>query len=341
MGVRSQSSDDRRNLVTRFQLWLLMELDRRVLVTLILLASFFALVGGSFLGLTPLREVATDQDTIESIFSAFIGAIITGTAIVVTINQLVLSQELGAVGDQYDRMREAKQFRRDVETAIGVSVSSTAPAEFLRELLAGIESQASSLGDTIETEPSDELRHGGLEYTDDLARDARAVRRSLEHSRFGTFAVISAALRFDYSAKIHDGRRLQATHANSMSAETAESLQNVLECLTLFGPSREHFKTLYFQWELINLSRALIYTAIPGLVVMVAFVMFVDETTVPGLTMGVDNLVWLTSFGYTVGVTPFVIFSAYILRIATVAKRTLAIGSFVLIEGDATDDGQR
>lgn len=332
MGTQSRRSDDSPSTAGRVRRWLLMELHRWVLAGLILIASFLALVAISFLDLTPLREVASDQDTIESLFSALIGAIITGTAIVITINQLVLSQELGAAGDQHERMRDAKQFRREVEDAIGKPVSSTDPAEFLRDILEAIEQQADTLAETVETEAQSELRDAVLEYTDSLVQDAHDVRRSLEHSQFGTFAVISAALEFNYSWKIHRGRQLRHAYGDSVSDETAESLENVQESLTVFGSSREHFKTLYFQSELISLSQALVYTAISGLIVMVAFVMFVDETTVPGITMGVDNLVWLTSFGFTVGMTPFVIFSVYILRIATVTKRTLAIGPFILME---------
>jgi len=312
--------------------WVGMRMDRWLLSSVILAGSFLTLVSLSFLDLTPLREVAADQDTIESLFSAFIGAIITGTAIVVTINQLVLSQELGSAGDQYNRMRETMTFRRDVESVLGCGVSPPAPAAFLYELLEGIESRAKELQQTVAGNSNAELCRELTEYTESVTDDTKAVKGSLENAQFGTFEVIWNALGFNYSWKLYRARRLRHEYADSMNDETDEGLEELIESLTLFGPAREHFKTLYFQWELIDLSRALLYIAIPALIVMTAFIMFVDGTTLPGRTLGVDNLVWLTCFGFTVGIAPFVVFTVYILRIVTVAKRTLAMGPAILRE---------
>ena len=66
--------------------------------------------------------------------------------------------------------------------------------------------------------------------------------------------------------------------------------------------------------------------------------MYVDATTLPGTVLGVDNLVWLTSAGFVVGISPFVVFIAYLLRIATVAKQTLAMGPFILQETERGSD---
>nr|MCH7662101.1 hypothetical protein [Euryarchaeota archaeon] len=103
-------------------------------------------------------------------------------------------------------------------------------------------------------------------------------------------------------------------------------------------PAREHFKTLYFQWELINLSRAILYAAVPALVVVAGMLMYVDVDAVSGATMGVDNLVLLTSGAFTISLIPFVILLTYILRIATVAQRTLAMGPFILRESERDAD---
>lgn len=318
---------------------LLMLANRWILTGVILLASFLTLVLLSLLELTPLRAVATEQDTIETLFAAFIGAIITGTAIVVTINQLVLSQELGAVGDQYDRMREAMTFRRDVEEIVDSGVSSPSPAGFLSNILEGIETNANTLQETVVDESSNNLSAEELDedlsaelsrYAESVAINARTVNSQLEETQFGTFEVLWNVLQFDYSRNIHRGRQLREEYQDTLSDETDEALAALVESLTVFAPAREHFKTLYFQWELINLSRALLYVAIPALIVMAGFIMFVDATTLPGEALGVDNLVWLTAGGFTVGITPFVIFMVYVLRIATVAKQTLAMGPFVL-----------
>lgn len=107
---------------------------------------------------------------------------------------------------------------------------------------------------------------------------------------------------------------------------------DLIDVLELFGPAREHFKTLYFQWEIVNLSRVLLYISVPALVIVGVVLMNLGPDVAPGTTFGIDNLVWVASAVYTVGLAPFVVFLVYVLRIATMAKRTLAMGPFILRE---------
>ncbi|MFC7113716.1 hypothetical protein ACFQH2_17050 [Natronoarchaeum sp. GCM10025703] len=314
--------------------WILLRVQRWALVGAILVIVYVALVALSTIGFSPLRTVVASANANHWIFSAFIGAIITGTSIVVTINQLVLSQELGAVGDQRERMSEAMAFRQDVEAAIQDGTSPAEPSAFLYVLLDSIEERANGLKEQIEDERDETLEETIDEYADNVIRNAQSVKANLKGAEFGTFEVIWSALDFNYSWKISRARQLRSKHAESLSDEATEEMDEMIEVLKFFGPAREHFKTLYFQWELINLSRALLYIAIPALTVMGTMLMYVDASTLPGATLGIDNLVWLISAGFVVGIAPFVVFIAFVLRITTVAKRTLAIGTFILRETD-------
>ncbi|AXR79460.1 hypothetical protein [Natrarchaeobaculum sulfurireducens] len=334
----SDSSDDSNERLGGVRLWLLLVVNRWALTGVLLGLVFVILVAASGLGLTPLREIVENQDGLEFLFSAFIGAIITGTSIVVTINQLVLSQELGAVGQQRSRMQQSMEFRRDVESTIDEDTSPPEPAAFLYELVDGVQARANELESELDDERDEELREKIADYVEDTTANARSVKDRLEDAQFGTFDVIWAALNFNYSRKIYDARKIRADHGDSLSEEAAEKIDHMIETLQLFGPAREHFKTLYFQWELINLSRALLYISVPALTVMALLIMYIDGAAVPGTTLGVDNLVWLTSAGFVVGISPFVVFIVYILRIATIAKRTLAMGPFILRESERDED---
>ncbi|MFP8951911.1 hypothetical protein ACLI4Z_02895 [Natrialbaceae archaeon A-arb3/5] len=320
------------------RLWLLLRVNRWVLTAAILAVVFAALVAASLLELTPLRVIVENQDGLEFLFSAFIGAIITGTSIVVTINQLVLSQELGAVGSQRDRMESAMSFRRDTEDLLEESASPPEPGGFLFELVDGVQMHATDLESEIQDERDEELRETVTDYVEDTNENAKSVKSDLEDAQFGTFDVIWSALNFNYSRKIYDARKIRADHEDSLSEGANEKIDELINSLQLFGPAREHFKTLYFQWELINLSRALLYISVPALTVMAFMIMYIDGGALPGTTLGVDNLVWLTSAGFVVGISPFVIFITYILRIATIAKRTLAMGPFILRESERDED---
>ena len=309
---------------------LLIHSNRWLLVAAVLVAVFGLLVAAGALGLAPFREIVASQNGVRYLFSPFIGAIITGTSIVVTINQLVLSQELGAVGDQRSRMQEAMAFQTDVESMLGEEVSSPEPAAFLRELLAGIDGRANRLGESAIANHEPERSETVGAFVDDVQRNTALVSDELDGAQFGTFAVISAALDFNYSWKIYTARRIRARHGESLSGEDEGALDELIDLMEFFGEAREHFKTLYFQWELINLSRALLYIAVPALTVVGVFLMYVDGTTLYGTLLGVDTLVWVSSAGFAFGLAPFVVFIVFILRIATVAKHTLAMGPFIL-----------
>jgi hypothetical protein len=98
----------------------------------------------------------------------------------------------------------------------------------------------------------------------------------------------------------------------------------------MFGPAREHVKTLYFQWALINLSRMILYASIPALAVSGIMVGIVGPSTFPGVTLGVDDVILVTGVAFGVTILPFMLLVSYLLRILTVAKRTLAIEPLIL-----------
>ncbi|WP_137291400.1 hypothetical protein [Natronorubrum halophilum] len=320
------------------RLWVLLKLNRWAFTGAILVVVYAILVATSLLGLAPLRTIVETHNGTFWLFSSFIGAIITGTSIVVTINQLVLSQELGAVGQQRDRMQGSMEFREDVEDTIEEETSPPEPAAFLWELVDGVHERANELEETMEDERDEALREKIADYVDDATGNAESVKSGLDDAQFGTFEVIWNALNFNYSRKIYDARKIRADHDDSLSDDASEKIDHMIDTLQLFGPAREHFKTLYFQWELINLSRALLYISVPALTVMAIMIMYVDGSTFIGTTLGIDNLVWITSAGFVIGISPFVVFIVYILRIATVAKRTLAMGPFILRESERDED---
>ncbi|MEA5389487.1 hypothetical protein VB773_22445 [Haloarculaceae archaeon H-GB2-1] len=179
------------------------------------------------------------------------------------------------------------------------------------------------------------------DFADELVVHVNEVERKLDGAQFGTFDVISAILDFNYSYNIYEARRLRSAAGDDLSSESADRLDSLLTELQLFGPAREHFKTLYFQWELIGLSRAMLYTAMPALTTAVAMILFFDTAgSLPGVTLGVGNILWLVLGAAMLSITPFVLLVSYILRIATIARRTLAMGPFILREtGRETGDG--
>ncbi len=302
----------------RLKLWVLLDASRWVVAAVPVVGIFLALVLLGTLDPSPLAAAVERKDPIETTFQGFLTAIITGVTLVVTLNQLVIAQELGAVG---------------------VPAAPPEPAAFLRSVVDATSARAADLADAVAEGDDDRLHRRIDTLVDGVKGNADAVTDRLANAQFGTFEVLVAALGYNYSWKIYEARRIQSAHSEELSAEADRALDRLVRTLTYFGPAREHFKTLYFQWEIVNLSRAILYAAVPALLVSVAMILFVsDIETVTGVTLGVDNLLWLVSGAVSLALVPFMLLLSYILRIATVAKRTLAIGPFVLRESDRSDD---
>jgi hypothetical protein len=315
---------------------LLLETDRRVFAL-----GLFAviLVSILFVGIVhpTSATILRTGDPVETLFNALISATITGVTVVLTLNQLVLSQELGAVGDQRERMEGAMEFREDVEDLLETPVSPADPSAFLRALVEVTGERAEDVEATLDTD-NDDLR----EYVDELVSsttgNAKQVSENLEGEQFGRYSVLSAALNFNYSWKLYAARRIRNQFADELSEDTDDALAELCEALRLFGPGREHFKTLYFQWELINLSRAIVYTAVPALIVAIVTLVYYDPGVYDGVVFGVDRLVLFIAVTVSITVAPFVVLLSYVLRIATVTKRTLSIGPFILRDTDRDED---
>ena len=311
----------------------------RWLVTAGLMAVVFGgLLVVALVSPVSLRALVGTGDPVETLFQALTTALITGVTLVVTINSLVLSQELGAVEDQRKRLEGAIEFRADVETSIDAPISPPEPSSFVLAIVAASEERADDFRAAVSESQDDALVERVDEFVDNLTTHADAIRDELEDAQFGTYDVVKAALDYNYSWKIFRARRIKNSHADSFTDEARDAYDDLLESLKLFGLARVHFKTLYFQWELINLSRAMMYVAVPALVVTISMLLFFDTDAVTGTVLGIDVAVWIVVAASTVAVTPFLLLIAFILRIATIAKRTLAIGPFILRESSRGEE---
>ena len=325
---------------SRLKLWFLMDAGRWTVTGLLVAVVFLTLTGVGYL--LPAAEVAIRSgDSVDTLFQALLTATITGVTLVLTLNQLVLSQELGAVGDQRERMEEAMAFRSDVADAIGVAVSPSRPAQFLRALVQVSGERAQDLRTAVGVDngtdastPDEDLRAAIDDLTDSVIANAEAVASGLDNARFGEFDVIASALDFNYSWKIFTARRISERDGESLDEEGRAALEELIDALELFGPAREHFKTLYFQWDLIDLSRHILVVSVPALLLSASMIAFFDATAHSPAVAGIDTLVPIVAAATTVGLAPFLLLMAYVVRIATVTKHTLSIGPFILRETD-------
>ncbi|QLG61489.1 hypothetical protein [Halorarum salinum] len=322
---------------SRWKLWFMLEADRW-LVT----GAFVALVFLGFLaagyGLPHVMSSIRSGDSVDTLFQALTTATITGVTLVLTLNQLVLSQELGAVGDQRERMQGAMEFREDVADVLGSPVSPARPAQLLRGLVEIAGRRAEEFRDAVADSADEDLVAEVADLENSITENADQVTSELDGAEFGQFEVVSAAVDFNYSWKLFSARYIGERYDEELSDGARDSLESLVKTLELFGPAREHFKTLYFQWELIGLSRAVLGAAVPALVVSGVMVAFVDTTRLSVVLAGVQLLPLVVTLAATVAIVPFMVLLAYVLRIATVTKHTLSIGPFILRDTDRVQE---
>jgi hypothetical protein len=325
----TEDGDESRGPTAGLARWLALTGDRTVVTGLLVAGVFLALVGAGLL-VPGATAAALAGDSVDTLFGALVGATVTGVTLVLTLTQLVVSQELGAVGDQRERMAAATDFREEVADAVEMGVGPARPAAFLRVLVEATVDGAERLGesaDRLDGEARAELEA----FATDLTERGDRAATALAGGRFGEFEVVGAALAFEYARWLFAARRVRAHHGDALDEAGASALEDVVERLELFGAAREHVKTLYFQWDLIGLSRRLLVAAVPALVVAVGMVLLFDPATPTG---GDPLAVVVVAGAVTVSLVPFLLLLAHVARIATVTRDTLSIGPFVLRPGE-------
>ncbi|MDS0294961.1 hypothetical protein [Halogeometricum luteum] len=308
--------------------WFLFGANRLTVTAILTLGCFCSLTLFSTLDV-PYLSILAEGDTIETLFQTLIGVLITGMTLVVSINQLVLSEEFGSLGRQRERMDKSMAFRKDAEREFQWT-GPPEPDRFLSTLINTSVDRAEAVREAVDGNSDRLLRDRVDQLVDRIATSADEITDDLADAPFGEFTIMRAALSYNYSWKIYLVRRLYWEHQESLSDDAKEAIGDLVDILELFGPAEEFFKAHYLQWELVNLSRRILFTGIPALIVSVFASLYLKPATVSGAVLDVPVLAWVINAGVTLALIPFFIFTAYVLRTASIAKESGAIGPFVL-----------
>jgi len=168
-------------------------------------------------------------------------------------------------------------------------VSPVAPSRFLRTLIETAETRAITLNDAVTSDAGSAQFEEIAAFTDGLVEHSKTVSDDLRNADFGTFETLLPVLNYNYSWNIFTARTLRDKYDESLSTEAAAAFDDLIDALRFFGPAREHFKTLYVQWEIINISRAVLYGAMPALAIACYMMLEFDPAKVTGAAFGVST----------------------------------------------------
>ncbi|WP_435177501.1 hypothetical protein [Halorussus sp. AFM4] len=324
------SPDGSRRTLGRVHEWVFLTGNRWVLAGG-LLVGFLVVLGA-----IELRMGLATQQLVPLFYatSAVIGGNFTLLTIVISISQLVISQQLSAPGELRAQIEDTTAYRETSTESVGREVAPATPAAFLEVLLEGVLDAVRSL----ESHRDELTQNGAADAVDEVLDplEAQLERSVRELRRGGTtiFEALVVTLDTNYSREIYQIWRLQTVYEEDISPDAKECLGDVVERLKQIDVARQYIKTVYIQEELARLSRDLLYVGVPiifaGLALMVTFV----STDRPMLSP--RQLSIITPVFAAVGAAPLALLFAYVLRLSVVSERTVAITPFTTPTQEST-----
>ncbi len=315
----------RRLNVEELTRWIYLDGHRGLLSAILLLGVFVA----SLLLIRAGLVTPAEAGDITQLAGALIGGMLPFITVVLAINQLILSAEFGTAGSFRERLDETRQYRREIEKHTGTRPSPAEPSAFLRELVRTKREVTAGLSDVCPADASAALREdldGFVEST--MAQDDDVVDE-LSEATFGTFTVISIILEYNDPWQLQEVRRLRERFGDELTEPLDERLSRLQDLLRDIHIARQYFKTVHMQQELADLSKILLYVGFPALVGGAFIVLAYGNL----LALELHRYVYAVVVSSTVTAlfSPFAVLFVYVLRIATVGRRTAAdFGPFVL-----------
>ncbi|UPM44641.1 hypothetical protein [Halocatena salina] len=281
-----------------------------------------------------MRDLLNETSAVKTLFSNLLSGAILLVSIVVSINSVVLSQEITDLESQQDRIAASLEYHNYIEDFIEADITPARPADFLNAVLYAVSRHVQSLAQFATDNTNDEYQKEVEAFADQVAEDIEQARYTLTTARFGSIQVLLAGLNYNYSGQLHTARGLKRTYESELRDEEQEAIATIIDILTYIGTGREYFKSLYYKQELARLSSRLLIISLPVIVFTSYVLLALDASLFPDISVfGVSPLLLFITSAYTIALAPYIILTAYIMRAATITLRTLAAGPFILQEG--------
>jgi hypothetical protein len=316
---------------SRAKRWILLRANRLILTGSILFGVFVALLVTNVVWPFEMQSLLTETTAVQTLFNTLLSGTILLVSVVVSINSIVLSQDLTALNTQQNRVEGAMEFQEEVERVTGTDTCPTEPAAYLRLMLETVLESTAEFRELRSERPEGESHDEIHTYVHFLEGYTELVADEMADADPGSIQVLIVGLTYDYAGALHATRRLKTEFDETLTDEEREELDRLGEILKLFSVGHEYFKSLFYMREFGKLSKSLLYVALP-VIVMISYVLLAVSAgqypvaTIPGLS----TVTIFMMAAYSVALAPYVVLTAFVLRSATIATRSLATGPFVL-----------
>ncbi len=313
-----------RNKETRWEYladWVLFEGGRKT-VAGCLVIGIAGIVGA--LVFVDIFAIGPNSSAAMIFSSGLASGVVTLVTISLSINQLILSRVFGSITQLTDRLEGARDFRQHVKELAGVSSTPNDPADFLSLVGTTLRDRASgilAMSDSSDWNPSREI----TDALQDLVEYGDNIDAELERNAKVT-EVLGVVLGPQYAVNMTAVHHLQNEYHASLPEAARTEFQAIEELLESIAIIRQFYKTVAIQQDFATVSRLIIYSSLLALLTVISLTLIyrTNSITVPASILPV-----VVSVGIGVIVSPLALFVTYILRAATIARRTVSVGPFV------------
>ncbi|WP_206425094.1 hypothetical protein [Halosimplex salinum] len=307
--------------------WVMLEANRMAVTGALLTVVFGSFILLGMVWTFEMQTLLTETSTVETILNTFLGGMILLVSIVVSINSIVLSYDMSSVTIQEDRVEGATEFRRNLAELTEAGENPSDPTSFLTVMSRTIHDRADGLDDDVdgvEAELADEIR----DYASSI-EDTASQLGAVDNTNGAEFAVLWKGMEFQYGPQMERSRELRSTHGLTDTAK--DQFESLIEAFEMFAVGKEYFKTLYYTQEVSRLSQTLLIITLPAILVNASTILAINAGILPNFwILGLPPLQTLVAAAFTISLAPYLVLTAYMLRISAVARLTSSAGIFTL-----------
>ncbi|WP_433631296.1 hypothetical protein [Halomicrococcus sp. NG-SE-24] len=295
------------------------------------------LIAGLVLGLIWALSILLIQFNVlevgpSSSMPTLLGGIIAGQltlfTVTLSINQLILSRMFASPPEIKRRLRGTVNFRQQVRDVTDDPRPPVNPQEFLAVIARALHARSEELVESADT--VDPKHHEAIEECAlSLQNYSKFIETLAKDERTETLYIVSALSHETYVQNTVAVEQLRAD-LSSLPERISAILEDVSTILEAVPVARQHFKTLTIQQQLAGLSRYIVYTGIPSILISILLLLF--YTSGGGVKVPELYIRPIAALTIPIIMTPSVLLGVYVLPLAVVAERTVSTGPFLLAE---------
>ena len=313
-------SKEKRDQVRR---WFLLDGDRWEVVSLLVLLVFIL---SFILGLTPLVAIAERRFS-TTIFGSITSGLLSLIPIVIAVNQLTMSQLFSTPDELRKNMQNIQNFRKNIESKFPKEPTApTNPDEFLIKVNSHLAELTTELRDATKNIDDKQLSAQIEEYCGDILKETEEIDEKIQGDNLPLIQILLPIMDDQHSKNINTARTMVAEHSEVLTPRTQELLKELRDLFVAMDVIRQYFKSLYIQEELARLSKLIAYTG-SGAFVLSSFAVMVFAGRVP-LPIPPAEIQLAVSVTLALAFTPVAVLVAFVARIATIVRHTVAPGTF-------------